>query len=122
MISNCPSVSTSLEDSVSKVYERTENDTMTAAGQAGGLAEAVAASMGEAKKIIDASEWDGTRTRPNHLHRFPTGERAACNRRFRPDIQPNGDGVWGPNFRTRADVQSGKYAHLYTFCPKCEAQ
>ena len=54
------------------------------------------------------------------LHRFTeaTGNgRAVCNKSFRPWLYGN-----GYDFQTRAEHAASKYAHLYTFCPRCESK
>lgn len=54
------------------------------------------------------------------LHRFTAADesgRAVCNRRFRPWRYGNGYA-----FRTKAEQVAHEYAHLYTFCPRCEAK
>jgi hypothetical protein len=54
------------------------------------------------------------------LHRFTQADkdgRALCNKSFRPYRYGN-----GYDFKTKAEQQADKYAHLYTFCPRCEAK
>jgi hypothetical protein len=53
------------------------------------------------------------------LHRFTQADkdgRALCNKSFRPRRYGNGYA-----FKTKAEQQSSEYAHLYTFCPRCDA-
>lgn len=66
----------------------------------------------------DPQEWTGTHSRGNHLHRFDRETlKARCNSRIRPRRWPSGYA-----FQTRAEVESGEYADLYTFCPACESK
>lgn len=54
------------------------------------------------------------------LHRFTQADkdgRALCNKSYRPWRYGN-----GYNFKTKAEQQSSEYAHMYTFCPRCEAK
>ena len=54
------------------------------------------------------------------LHRFTQADedgRALCNKSFRPWRYGN-----GYDFKTKAECQSSEYAHLYTFCPRCETK
>ncbi|MFJ8163832.1 hypothetical protein ACIRBY_23295 [Streptomyces sp. NPDC096136] len=54
------------------------------------------------------------------LHKFTEASengRAVCNKRFRPWCY--GDGF---SFKTRAQREASEYAHLYTFCPRCESK
>jgi hypothetical protein len=69
----------------------------------------------------DAKEWSGTRTHFNHMHRFGANGRALCNSRIWPQVW-HGQNDKGVILRTRAEIEAGEYAHLYTFCPHCEAK
>ncbi|MFD8226893.1 hypothetical protein ACFV16_22280 [Streptomyces massasporeus] len=54
------------------------------------------------------------------LHNFTQADkdgRALCNKSYRPHRFGNGYA-----FKTKAEQQSSEYAHLYTFCPRCEAK
>lgn len=54
------------------------------------------------------------------LHRFTedTGDgRALCNKGFRPYRYGN-----GYSFETRTQIDTHRYAHLYTYCPRCLAK
>ncbi|KUF18820.1 hypothetical protein [Streptomyces silvensis] len=68
-------------------------------------------------------EWHGTASRFDRLHRFDETNRARCNRRIRANATPpiGGKGPWGVFKRTRSEIESSKYAHHYTFCPRCSA-
>lgn len=69
----------------------------------------------------DAKEWSGTRTHSNHMHRFGANGRALCNSRIWPQVW-HGQNDQGVILHTRAEIEAGEYAHLYTFCPRCEAK
>lgn len=52
------------------------------------------------------------------LHKFTEAGkngRAVCNKSFRPRSYAD-----GYDFRTRAEHEASRYAHLYTFCRPCE--
>jgi hypothetical protein len=54
------------------------------------------------------------------MHKFTEASedgRAVCNKSFRPWRYGN-----GYDFKTKAERQASKYAHLYTFCPRCDAK
>ena len=54
------------------------------------------------------------------LHKFTEATkdgRAVCNKSFRPWRYGN-----GYDFKTKAEREASKYAHLYTFCPRCAAK
>lgn len=64
----------------------------------------------------DTAPWSVASHR-NLLHRFTEASadgRAVCNKSFRPHRYGNGF-----NFKTRAEHEADRYAHLYTFCPRC---
>jgi plasmid stabilization system protein ParE len=70
-----------------------------------------------------AAEWCGTHSNPSHLHRFGSELRAVCNSRIRSRGagRRNGVLVGQEDLRTRSEIEGGKYAELYSFCPKCSA-
>lgn len=129
-----------------KLYERTENGTTTRIPLAEGLAVINYAQMDGKRFIrsmsyagghaqieykngikvtlrqieIDApeepAEWSGTRSNGAYLHRFdPETLRGRCNKGFRPVRHAD-----GYRLRARTEVETSEYAHLYTYCPKCE--
>lgn len=54
------------------------------------------------------------------LHLFTAADktgRARCNKSYRPWRYGN-----GYSFRTKAEHRASEYAHLYKFCPRCEAK
>ncbi|MFF6794275.1 hypothetical protein ACFY9C_34995 [Streptomyces filamentosus] len=54
------------------------------------------------------------------LHKFTEATqngRAVCNKSYRPWQYGN-----GYDFRTKAEHQASPYAHLFTFCPRCDAK
>lgn len=64
----------------------------------------------------DTAPWS-TASHRMLLHRFTEASkdgRAVCNKGFRPHQYGNGF-----NFKTRAEHEADRYAHLYTFCPRC---
>lgn len=135
-----------------KVYERTENGTVTHVSIREGLAEINHAQMdgkrevktmssitrtdfaieykdGRSVRLVRVDAPAETDERPDAwtvaghkmlLHRFTQADkdgRALCNKSFRPYRYGN-----GYDFKTRAEHQSSEYAHLYAFCPRCEAK
>lgn len=64
-------------------------------------------------------EWRGTHSNFSHLHRFNDNRRARCNARIHPGHCMDSDKE--REFQTKTEVLAGEYAHLYTFCPRCEA-
>lgn len=72
-------------------------------------------------EAADVREWSGTYSRFNHLHRVGANGRARCNSRIRPRVW-SGPTVQGVVLHTRADIEAREHAHLYTFCPSCEAK
>lgn len=139
-----------------KVYERTENGTVTHVSVREGLDEINHAMMDGQREVkamsgISRTDYvieykDGRKVtlkrvdapsdqpaesdeRPDVwtvasagtlLHRFTQADkdgRALCNKSFRP--YRYGDGY---AFKTKAEQKADKYAHLYTFCPRCEAK
>ncbi|MFI1203538.1 hypothetical protein ACH4VR_29600 [Streptomyces sp. NPDC020883] len=130
-----------------KAYDRTENETTTRIPLAEGLEEInyaqmdgkrfvrtmSASSRGDAdieynngRKVVlrqveveapkEPEEWSGTRTNGSYQHRFdPETLRGRCNPRFRPVRHADGYAL-----KSRSQIAGGAYAHLYTFCPRCE--
>lgn len=135
-----------------KVYERTENGTVTHVSIREGLDEINHAMMagkrdvrtmssisrtdyaieykdGRSVRLVRVDAPAETDERPDAwtvashrtlLHNFTQADengRALCNKSFRPHRYGN-----GYDFKTKAEQQSSEYAHLYTFCPRCEAK
>lgn len=134
-----------------KVYERTEDGTVTHVSIREAMAEVNHAMMSGKRDVQEMSSGrsqhridyrDGRSVRlvlvdtpaeqpaetdawtvAGHktlLHRFTQADedgRALCNKSFRPHRYGN-----GYSFKTKAEHQSSKYAHLYQFCPRCEAK
>lgn len=76
----------------------------------------------------EAEEW-GTTAASMLLHKFH-GEgpavrgadyRAKCRKSIRWYARPLSRHE-GPRLRTRNEIETDKYAHLYTFCPRCDAK
>lgn len=129
-----------------KLYERTENGTTTRIPLAEGLAVINYAQM-TGKRFVrsmsyasghaqieykngikvtlrqveiedpqEPAEWSGTRSNGAYLHRFnPETLHGRCNKSFRPVRHAD-----GYSLRSRSQIEASEYAHLYTFCPKCE--
>ncbi|WP_031523106.1 hypothetical protein [Streptomyces sp. NRRL F-5123] len=47
--------------------------------------------------------------------------RAKCNRGIRWYARPLSQ-TEGPRLQTRTELEASKYAHLHTFCPRCDAK
>jgi hypothetical protein len=78
----------------------------------------------DAPAAEDPKEWTGTASNFSHLHRFDAELKALCNRRIRSRGAARRAGVLigHDELRSRSEVESSEYAHLYTFCPRCEAK
>lgn len=74
----------------------------------------------EEQAATEPREWSGTRSNFSHLHRFNDSNRARCNSRIRPGHCMDSDKE--REFQTKSEVLAGEYAHLYTFCPRCDAE
>jgi hypothetical protein len=74
----------------------------------------------------EPAEWSGTYSNQSRMHRFdPDTLRARCNKGIRPAqyLMPSPSGYeWEHSFKTRTELESGEFAHLYRFCPKCESK
>lgn len=135
-----------------KIFERTEGGVTTHVSVREGLAEVNTAMMegkrnvrrmssgrtrhdieyNDGRKVImtlvdapavyqEPEEW-GTATVSTLLHRFQGADyRAKCNKGIRWYRRRLSE-TEGARLRTRSEIESGKYAHLYTFCRKCEAK
>ncbi|WP_223772974.1 hypothetical protein [Streptomyces sp. 135] len=76
----------------------------------------------------EAQEW-GEAATASLLHKFsgdgPADKsadyRAKCRKSIRWYPRPLSQ-TEGPRLRTRAEIESAQYAHLYRFCPRCEAK
>lgn len=130
-----------------KVYERTEDGTVTYVSIREAMAEVNHAMMGGQREVQemssgrdrhsidykdgrsvllvlvdapaeDVKEWAGTASNGAHMHRFGDDHRARCNSRIFPKTWV-GKGVI---LKTREEIEAGEYAHLYTFCLRCEAK
>jgi hypothetical protein len=134
-----------------KIYERTESGVTTRVSVSEALAEVNTAMMegkrevrtmsssrgdhsieykdGRKVRLVEIDAPAETDERPDAwtvashgtmLHRFTQADkdgRALCNKSFRPYRYGNGYA-----FRTKAEQMAHKYAHLYQFCPRCEAK
>lgn len=99
-----------------RIYQRTENGTVTYVSVQDGMAGADerpdAWTVASHKTLLAG--------RKMLLHRFTRADkdgRALCNRSYRPWRYGNGF-----VFRTKAQYQASEYADLYTICPRCEAK
>jgi hypothetical protein len=134
-----------------KIYSRTENGTATQISVKDGLAEINHAMMAgrrdvrtmssisrtdyaieykDGRKVrlvqVDAPEtvsepedWASTATGKVE-HRFGPDGRALCSRRYRAYDRPVSETDRRVR-RTRSEIESGEYGHLYTFCRTCGA-
>ncbi|MER6485680.1 hypothetical protein ABT264_19255 [Streptomyces virginiae] len=69
--------------------------------------------------LEDSAPWS-TASHRMLLHKFTEATkdgRAVCNKSYRPWRYGN-----GYSFETKAKRQASEYAHLYTFCPRCDAK
>lgn len=131
-----------------KVYERTENGTVTHVSVREGLDEINHAQMGGRREVrtmssisrtdfaieykdgrkvrlvrVDApaepEDWASTRAGTIE-HRFGSDGRALCNRRIRAYDRPVSQ-TDRRTRRTRREIENSEFGSLYTFCPVCGA-
>lgn len=79
----------------------------------------------ERREVSDAKEWSGTHGKPWHYHRFNSDLKAMCNRGITSRarrFKVSGELLGHDELRTRSEIENSKYAHLNTFCAKCEAK
>lgn len=65
----------------------------------------------------ETEDWASTRT-GNIEHRFDADGRARCNRRLRAYDRPVSQTDRRVR-RTRSEIESSEFGHLYTFCSSC---
>jgi hypothetical protein len=79
----------------------------------------VSAAETEEEESKDSAPWS-TASHRMLLHKFTEATkdgRAVCNKSYRPWRYGN-----GYSFETKAKRQASEYAHLYTFCPRCDTK
>jgi hypothetical protein len=69
---------------------------------------------------VEPEDWASTRT-GNVEHRFGPDGRALCSRRLRAYDRPVSETDRRVR-RTRSEIESSEFGHLYTFCPNCAAK